>query len=129
MQQSTGDEAVTDLTTTKRKNFSPRQRLAIWEAHKGMCCICEEKIDGTRDKWIIEHIRPLGLGGSNDSTNLGPAHERCGKDKTNFDNSSIAKAKRVKQKHIGIKKASRPIPGSKASGWKKTFSGEWIKRQ
>lgn len=98
---------MTDLGTTKRKHFSPRQRLKIWEEHKGICCICGEKIDGTQEKWIIEHIRPLGLSGTNDPSNIGPAHSKCAQNKTSSDSSRIAKAKRQKQKHIGIKKPSQ----------------------
>jgi len=120
---------MSDLGTTKRKHFSPRQRLKIWEDHGGKCCICGERIDGTREPWIIEHCRPLGLAGSNEHSNLGPAHRDCADAKTSDDVRRISKAKRVKQKHIGIKKTqSRPIPGSKASGWKKKFDGTWERR-
>jgi 5-methylcytosine-specific restriction endonuclease McrA len=92
-----------DVGTTPRKPLTPRQRLAMFEAHKGICCICETKIQaGTA--WIDEHVIPLALGGTNDPENRAPAHAACAAVKTKADLSNIAKAKRVKQRHIGIKK-------------------------
>lgn len=49
--------------------------------------------------------------------------------KTNTnDKPKIAKAKRIDAERHGVRKLSRPIPGSKASGWKKSFSGEVTRR-
>jgi len=49
--------------------------------------------------------------------------------KTNTnDKPKIAKAKRIDDERHGVKAQSRPIPGSKASGWKKSFSGEVTRR-
>lgn len=108
-----------DVSTTLRKKQTPKQRLAMFEAHKGICVICKTKI--TNRKWIDEHIRALGLGGSNDLSNRGPAHIECAEAKTNGpegDNARIAKAKRQKtQKFIGREPSrkipSRPFPSKK----------------
>jgi 5-methylcytosine-specific restriction endonuclease McrA len=102
---------MTDIGTTARKRLSRRDRLAIWEAHGGVCVTCGLKIDGARERWIVEHVRALELGGTNDTANLGPAHERCGIEKTKDDHSRAGKAKAVKAKHLGIKKAKRPFRG------------------
>lgn len=96
----------TDVPTTPRKAMSPMRRLRIWEAHKGVCVLCKRKIDGVRERWIVEHIRALVLGGADEDANCGPAHESCGTVKTKADNASWTKAKRVKSKHLGLKKAS-----------------------
>ena len=61
--------------------------------------------------------------------NLRPAHVDCHKDKTKGDVKAIAKAKRIESKHIGAKAKSRnPMPGSKASKWKRTMDGRTILR-
>lgn len=93
--------ATEDVTTTQRKPLSPKQRLKLFEAHKGMCCICKLKITDTG--WIDEHIRPLGQGGSNDLSNRAPAHIKCAGAKTNGkngDNARTAKAKRQKVRAV-----------------------------
>lgn len=95
-----------DLSTTPRRSMSPTRRLRIWERDGGVCCICSLKIDGVREKWGIEHKRPLALGGPDTDENCGPAHERCMATKTKADNASWTKAKRAKAKHIGIKPRS-----------------------
>ena len=107
-------------TPDRRKPLSPMQRLKMFEAHGGVCVICKTKIIGKT--WTDEHIRPLGLLGSNDMDNRGPAHTDCAIEKTKGDVSAIAKAKRVKAKHIGAGKRST-MPGSKGSGWRKRMDG------
>lgn len=95
-----------DVGTTKRGSMSPQRRLRIWEAHGGQCVICGAPIDGTKEKWIVEHVRSLGLGGADKDANCGPAHATCADVKTKDDMQRITKAKRVKAKSIGIKKQS-----------------------
>jgi len=105
---------MTDVGTTRRKAMSPARRLRIWEAHGGICILCEAKIDGVREKWIIEHKRALVLGGADDDDNCGPAHETCRRVKDKVDVADGAQAKRRKARHLGIRKAStfpKPPPG------------------
>lgn len=115
---------MTDVPTTPRKPLTPAQRLNLFEDHGGKCVLCGLKIRAG-ERWIDEHIRALGLGGTNDPENRGPAHEKCAEVKTHDeDMPRIVKAKRIKRKHLGIKsRKSRPMLGSKASGWKKPFNG------
>ncbi|MGV1913822.1 HNH endonuclease [Agrobacterium vitis] len=103
---------MTDIGTTKRRPMTPARRLRIWEAHGGKCCLCGQQIDGAREPWIIEHLTCLGLGGADEDKNCGPAHEACRRDKDKLDVQAIAKAKRVKQRHLGIKAAKPPIRGA-----------------
>lgn len=93
-----------DIPTTIRKAMPPTRRLKIWEAHGGYCILCREKIDGAREPWIIEHKIALGLGGEDTDANCGPAHEHCRRAKDKDDVPRIAKAKRMKMRHLGIKK-------------------------
>lgn len=120
-----------DVGTTKRKNMTPRLRLKVWEAHRGVCVLCKGKIDGIRERWIVEHEVALALGGKDDESNMGPAHEACALEKTygkSGDIAKAAKAKRVKSKHLGIKKSKNPLPGSKGSKWKKKVDGSVVPR-
>jgi 5-methylcytosine-specific restriction enzyme A len=95
---------VTDVPTTPRRAMSQTRRLRIWEAAKGICILCEQKIDGVREAWIVEHKIALGLGGEDTDDNCGPAHEDCRRAKDKIDVPAIARAKRRKAKHLGIKK-------------------------
>ena len=120
-----------DVGTTKRKHMTPRMRLKVWENHKGICALCGGQIDGIRERWIVEHLRALELGGSDTEDNMAPAHEGCAIAKTvgkNGDHARAAKAKRVKSKHLGIKKSKNPLPGSKGSKWKRKMDGTIVER-
>jgi 5-methylcytosine-specific restriction endonuclease McrA len=88
---------------TKRGPMSPQRRLKIFEQHKGLCCLCGGKIDGTKEAWIVEHIRALGLDGEDKDENCGPAHETCRRIKDKDDVARISKAKRVKARHVGAR--------------------------
>jgi 5-methylcytosine-specific restriction protein A len=120
-----------DVGTTKRKPMTPRMRLKVWEAHKGICALCGTQINGVRERWIVEHLRALELGGTDTEDNMAPAHEACAIAKTvgkNGDHARAAKAKRVKSKHLGIKKSKNPLPGSKGSKWKRKMDGSVVER-
>lgn len=98
----------TDVGTTERKPLTPTGRLKLFEREGGICCICGGKIVG---KFIDEHKRALGLGGSNDPDNRGVAHPKCAEIKTHDeDMPRIVKAKAQKRAELGIKKATaKPI--------------------
>jgi 5-methylcytosine-specific restriction protein A len=59
-----------------------------------VCVLCERKIDGVRERWIVEHIRALELGGPDDLDNMGPAHEACAAIKAQDDYRCTAQATR-----------------------------------
>lgn len=112
-----------------RKSLTTLQRAKLFLEHDGKCCLCKRQIDGVRERWLVEHITALVRGGDNSRTNLAPAHERCAKPKTAEDHKAGAKGKRVYAASIGAKVAKKPMPGSRASGWKKTFSSGWVRRE
>lgn len=87
----------------KRKPLTRRQRVDLYDDHKGKCCICLLPIP-TGDPWIDEHVIPLELGGSNDLSNRGPAHVDCARKKTARDQRAIAKSYRTRARHLGVKK-------------------------
>ncbi len=109
---------------TRRRSWTARRRLALFEAHKGTCHICGQQIDGTREVWEVEHIIPIAMGGEDDEANAAPAHQLCHKSKTKADVSQIAKANRVRAKHNGASAPSKcALPASRKSKWKKKLDG------
>jgi 5-methylcytosine-specific restriction endonuclease McrA len=99
---------MSDVGTTERKRLTPSQRLKLFEKHKGTCALCGLEIKGKR--WVVEHMRPLGLGGTNEvDENLRPVHEACAREKTIEDVKAIARAKRIKMRAIGIEKGGKKI--------------------
>ena len=122
---------TTDVGTTKRKRLTPRQRLSIWERDKGVCALCHQLVHGVKEKWIVEHMVALELGGADDESNMAVVHNRCADEKTNGkrgDHALAAKAKRAKRRHIGIKETRNPLPGSKGSKWKRKMDGSVVRR-
>jgi hypothetical protein len=68
------------------------------------------------------------LGGDTSLTNCAVLCLPCHGVKTQkIDVPMIAKAKRVADKHLGIRKPSR-FPGSRDSRWKKKMNGEVVPR-
>lgn len=110
-----------------RRRRTPKQRLAILEACGEICHICGNKIDGAKERWEIEHIIPLALGGEDGGGNLAPAHVACHREKTSADAGDIAKANRVRAKHNGARPPSQ-FPGSKGTRWKKKLDGTVVRR-
>lgn len=111
-----------------RRRLTNKQRLELFEAHKGRCHLCGHKIT-VGDKWSIDHRIPLALGGPDEGANLAPVHDRCHAVKTtSLDVPAIAKSERVRQKHSGAWKARWPMAGSRASGWKKKMDGTTVRR-
>jgi 5-methylcytosine-specific restriction protein A len=91
------------VTIEPRKPLTRKQRVEAHDLHGGICCVCGLPIP-RGEPFIDEHIIPLGIGGSNEQSNRGMAHLPCAKAKTRKDQNMIAKAARVRAKHLGIRK-------------------------
>ncbi len=93
---------------TRRRNIGQRERVEIFSRARGVCHICGQKIDGTSERWDVEHVIPRELGGdeARGSDNLQPAHVACHRSKTTADVGRIAKAKRVAARHLGARPKS-----------------------
>lgn len=113
-----------------RRHLSTRERLRLFNLHRGICHFCDGKIDGTREAWEVSHDTPLELGGADDDENMKPAHKKCHRAHTaEVDMPNIARAKRREAKHLGAKaKPCRPVPGSKCTPWKKKVDGTVVRR-
>lgn len=106
---------------TKRKSLSTKQRVQIFSQGNGRCYLCQRAIL-PRETWECEHPVPFAIGGADSIADLLPVHTDCHGRKTSRDVFEIAKTKRIHAKHIGAKKpTTRPMMGTKASGWKKPF--------
>ena len=111
----------------KRQSISPMRRLKLFEDAGGICYLCGLKIQAGQ-LWDVEHRIPLALGGADNETNMSPAHKSCHAPKTVEDFGRIAKAKRQKAKHFGMNRPSNPMPGSRASKWRKRMDGTVVLR-
>lgn len=112
-----------------RKPLTPKQKLKMFIAHDGVCCICGCKINGVKEAWD-EHDDPLWLNGTNAENNRKPAHARCARQKTAKESGERSKIQSVAEKHFGAKNRpkSRPLPGTRASGLRKRMDGRVERR-
>lgn len=115
----------------RRRHIGERERARIFLAHDGICHICGQKIDAGRERYQIDHIIPLEMGGEDGGDNLAPAHEACHTRKTaQQDVPNIRKAQRQERRSMGIAKQSRnPLPGSKKSRLKRKLDGTVVDRE
>jgi 5-methylcytosine-specific restriction endonuclease McrA len=111
-----------------RKRLSTKARLELFLRFDGRCHICKLRIH-PGEKWETEHVIPIAQGGEDGGSNLQPAHTQCHAEKTKKDAADTARAKRRQAIHLGARAPSRnPIPGGKASGWKRKMNGEVVRR-
>ena len=110
-----------------RRSISKKERAEIFNAKNGKCHICGQKIH-PQEKWDIEHIIPLALGGADSGDNLDLAHQSCHRDKTKADVGRLAKAKRQAAYHSGKKLSKTPLPCGKSSKWKRKLDGSLVRR-
>lgn len=118
-----------DVRTTPRSRLTPHRRLKVWEKTCGRCVVCHQQIDGVRERWIVEHIRALELGGRDEHDNMGPVHANCAAAKTRDGYQCAAKAKRQKLRHLGADISKRPLPCGRQSRWKKKIDGTIVPRR
>ena len=106
----------------------PRVRLRCFERYGGVCqCGCGMAIAEGR-KWELDHITALINGGEHCELNLRPLLKEHHKKKSRDDVALKTYNYRRRLARAGIKKRSRPILGSRASGWKITFSRGIVRR-
>ena len=108
--------------------MSTSRKARIFEQHGGVCHLCGQKIDGTRERWDAEHIVPYALTRDDSDENLAPAHVDCHKAKTRQDVTAIAKAKRVAAKHNGAFQTRSKLPGGRSSKFKRKINGTTVSR-
>ena len=111
-----------------RKNLSTTQRLTLFLAAQGHCQSCGWRLHpGTR--WEVDHIIPVALGGTESPHNLQVLCKACHGAKTaRRDAPALSKAKRMRARHLGASRPTKPMPGSRGSGYKKKVNGRVVGR-
>ncbi len=111
-----------------RRRLSTRARLGLFLQAQGRCRICSRLLTpGTR--WEIDHVVPLALGGADAHDNLQVLCAPCHSGKTaTLDLPAIAKAERIRARHLGAARPRRPMQGGRASKWKRTVDGRVVER-
>jgi hypothetical protein len=117
----------------ERKRLTKKQWTELWIAQDGRCGRCNQRlvVKGANEVEIWdEHLQPLSMGGLNDLANRQLWCKKCSATKTAGEAPVRAKSNRVRARHIGVpkKRKSRPIPGSRDSGWKAKIGGGWERR-
>jgi 5-methylcytosine-specific restriction enzyme A len=120
---------VSGLQGLTRKSLTAKERLRLFTLHGGVCHLCGQAIDGTREKWDVEHVVAWALTRDDSDENRRPAHVACHKVKTVEDVGRVAKAKRQEAKYRGAHRSRSPMPGSKRSIWKKRMDGTVVRRE
>lgn len=87
----------------------PRVRLRVFERHNGICHLSGVKIQ-PGDKWELEHIKALILGGEHRESNMAPALVEPHKQKTKQEKAIKSKIAKVRKKHLGITGSKQSIP-------------------
>jgi 5-methylcytosine-specific restriction protein A len=110
------------------RSLTSTQRLALFLAANGQCQACVWPLTpGTR--WEVDHIIPVALGGSRRPDNLQVLCAAChGSKTTRRDAPAIAKAKRVRARHLGATRPRSILPGSRRSPWRKRIDGRVERR-
>lgn len=112
------------IGATDNTPVPPRVRARVFLSFQGYCQgPCNRKI-APGEHWICDHRTALINGGQNREANLQPICDWCDKNsKTPADVAEKSKTARVRNRHLGIKRAGRPIPGSRASGIRRRMNG------
>lgn len=81
----------------------PRVRQRVFDRHNGICHLTGRKIQ-PGERWELEHVHALILGGQHRESNMAPALAAAHKVKTATEMKVKSKIARVRKKHIGIAK-------------------------
>ena len=97
---------------------------------QGRCPECTQKLEvkGGRVVCVDEHLEPLWRKGTNELKNRELWCKLCSSIKTAVETTERTDGYRVRDKFIGALKSLRPMPGSRASGWKHRMNGMWERR-
>ena len=100
-----------------RIRLSAREREKCFDDNGGICCLCGLPIEHGQ-QMEVHHVIELRAGGLDVPENRKPAHAKCHRRHTaEVSAPTIAKVRRIRQKHIGAKR-SREWP-------KRSFADTW----
>lgn len=110
-----------------RREFPAKVKVAAFQRAKGHCEKCSVYIVAGAQ---YDHDIPDALGGEPVLENCVVLCGPCHREKTStLDVPMIAKAKRIEAKRMNAKKSRSPLPGSKASKWKRRMDGSVVRRE
>lgn len=117
------------MSRSYKDEFTKAVKIAAFQRSNGHCeCGCGVKIiagDGPE----YDHIIEVALGGDNSLENCRVLRRRCHEKKTAERRPALDKSRRIYENRIKVRpRKSKPLPGSKASGWKHKMTGEWERR-
>ena len=124
----------------RRQEFTPATKREAFERSRGIC-ECHlipwlNRPHGCGVKLIsgsifYEHIIPDNIAHDSSLENCAVLARTCWREKTDtYDRKIIAKANHTRDRDRGISRTlkGRPLPGTKASGWKHYMDGGWARR-
>lgn len=88
----------------KRREFSPKVKLAAFERANGTCECTRKLYPGDIE---YDHRIPCDLGGDNSLDNCVPRCKSCHREKTRQDMRAIAKSRRIRKRQAGIKRRGK----------------------
>lgn len=91
----------------RRPKVSKKDRIFVFERAGGRCYLCGEVIVGP---YQIDHELARELGGSDDVSNLRPAHPDCHRAKSKADVKLIAKSNRIRRANGPVEQRKRKTP-------------------
>lgn len=117
-----------DRSVETRKPLTKKQRAELALGQGGTCgCGCGIKLDHAREGTIDEHVRALGLQGSNDLENRQIWRKPCSDLKTyKSDIPAIRKAQRIEKKSDPLTR--KPSRMQSKPFDKPTSKTQWAKR-
>lgn len=107
----------------KRQEFTRTTKLKAWDRAEGRCEECGRKL-GPAEPAQYDHRIACDLGGDNSADNCVVLCRACHTAKTTGeDMPRIVRSRKARARHANADKTKRPLPGSKASGWKRRIDG------
>jgi 5-methylcytosine-specific restriction protein A len=114
---------------TADSKIPARVRDRLFEAKGHRCHNCTRVIEPGQH-WTLEHLIALINGGENRESNLGVTCDWCLPGKNAADVAEKSTVYRKRAKANGIKTTKYPpMPGTKASGWKRKMDGTLVRRK
>lgn len=115
---------------TRRREFPAKVKLAAFERCGGRCESCTAKLFPGNVNYDFDHRVPDWLGGSPSLMNIAVLCKNCHGEKTREDITTIAKVKRMKRSHLGVREPGRNVlPCGRASGESKKITGDVVERK
>lgn len=111
---------------THDSRVPPRVRLRVFQREEGICWLSGRKIRAG-EQWDLDHKIALCNGGTHSEDNLAPALRIEHRKKTARDVAQKAKDRRIRQKHLGIRKPSR-FQTARTGKFKQKVGGQTVPR-